>query len=106
MLFKSIPKGEYMKKVALFVLCIMCISSLSYAGSVRGYTRSNGTYVAPHQRSNSDNTYTNNWSYKGNVNPYTGKVGTNSYDDYNPNNSNSSTRSRQGVSDMLGTFNQ
>jgi len=46
---------------------------------VNGYYRSNGTYVAPHYRSNPDSSVTNNWSYKGNVNPYTGKVGTNTY---------------------------
>jgi hypothetical protein len=44
--------------------------------SVRGYTRKDGTYVAPHQRTTPDGTKGNNWSTKGNVNPYTGKPGT------------------------------
>jgi hypothetical protein len=43
---------------------------------VNGYTRSNGTYVSGHYRTNPDNSFYNNWSTKGNVNPYTGKVGT------------------------------
>jgi tetratricopeptide (TPR) repeat protein len=43
---------------------------------VRGYTRSNGTYVAPYYRSAPDGNFYNNWSTKGNVNPYTGKPGT------------------------------
>lgn len=44
--------------------------------SVRGYTRSNGTYVAPSHATNPDSTRNNNYSTSGNVNPYTGKLGT------------------------------
>jgi tetratricopeptide (TPR) repeat protein len=44
--------------------------------SVRGYYRSNGTYVQPHMRSAPDGVFSNNWSTKGNVNPYTGVPGT------------------------------
>jgi len=44
--------------------------------SVRGYTKKNGTRVAPHKRTTSDGTDGNNWSTKGNINPYTGKPGT------------------------------
>lgn len=44
--------------------------------SVRGYMRSNGSYVQPHMRSGPDGAFFNNWSTKGNVNPYTGKPGT------------------------------
>ena len=46
---------------------------------VHGYTRSNGTYVHSYYRSSPDNTVTNNFSYKGNVNPYTGAIGRNRY---------------------------
>ena len=42
---------------------------------VRGYYRS-GSYVQPHHRSGRDGYHNNNWSVKGNVNPYTGKPGT------------------------------
>ncbi len=45
---------------------------------VSGYTKKNGTVVQPHYRSAPDGTKANNWSTKGNVNPYTGKAGTKS----------------------------
>lgn len=48
---------------------------------VNGYVTKNGTYVAPHYRSNSDGYSENNYSYKGNVNPYNGTRGSNSYTD-------------------------
>lgn len=44
--------------------------------SVRGHFRKDGTYVEPHRATNRDSTTKNNWSHKGNVNPYTGKEGT------------------------------
>jgi hypothetical protein len=43
---------------------------------VSGYTRSNGTYVAPYVATNPNGTQRDNYSAKGNVNPYTGAVGT------------------------------
>lgn len=58
---------------------------------VRGYTKKNGTYVAPHYRSNPNSTKLDNWSTKGNINPYTGKAGTkevvsDKYKNYTPGN--------------------
>lgn len=44
--------------------------------SVKGYTKKDGTYVAPHKQTNPNGTKRDNWSTKGNVNPYTGKPGT------------------------------
>jgi hypothetical protein len=46
------------------------------ADYVRGYTRSNGTYVSPHYRSHADGSFWNNWSTYPNINPYTGNTGT------------------------------
>lgn len=43
---------------------------------VSGHTTKNGTYVPAHYRTAPDHTKLNNWSTKGNVNPYTGKAGT------------------------------
>jgi hypothetical protein len=43
---------------------------------VRGYEKKDGTYVAPHQQTNPNATKADNYSTKGNVNPYTGKKGT------------------------------
>lgn len=60
-------------------LCFMLLIPYAYAGgsvSVRGYTKANGTYVAPHMRSAPDANFSNNWSTVGNVNPYTSKIGT------------------------------
>ena len=51
-------------------------ASPSVAGYVKGYTRKDGTYVAPHYRSNPNNTQRDNYSTYGNTNPYTGKRGT------------------------------
>jgi hypothetical protein len=43
-------------------------------GWVRPYYKSDGTYVPGHYRSNPDGNPYNNYSYPGNVNPYTGRV--------------------------------
>lgn len=43
---------------------------------VSGYTTNSGTYVAPHQQTNPNSTQTDNYGTRGNVNPYTGAVGT------------------------------
>jgi hypothetical protein len=43
---------------------------------VNGYYRWDGTYVIGHFRTNPDDSFWNNWSSYGNVNPYTGRVGT------------------------------
>jgi len=43
---------------------------------VDGYTRRDGTYVEPHHRSNPNDTKGDNWSTRGNENPYTGEHGT------------------------------
>lgn len=43
--------------------------------SVRGYQRSDGTYVKPHYRSPENGMQQDNFSTRGNFNPYTGKPG-------------------------------
>jgi hypothetical protein len=43
---------------------------------VNGYRRSNGTYVPSHYRSKPNGSFHDNWSTKGNRNPYTGEWGT------------------------------
>ena len=43
--------------------------------SVSGYSRSNGTYVQPHVRTIPNNTNWDNFSTKGNSNPFTGSTG-------------------------------
>lgn len=66
-----------------FLLSILGVTFLFSDVSVKGYYKSNGTYVQPHNRSSPNNTKSDNWSTYGNVNPYTGKDGTRKYDDYN-----------------------
>ena len=44
--------------------------------NISGYSRKDGTYVAPHHRSERDGARNNNWSTDGNKNPHTGKDGT------------------------------
>lgn len=71
--------------VALAFLLLGLVSELfelsaASGGSVRvrGYMRKNGTYVAPHNRSAPNHTKSDNWSTRGNINPYTGQAGTRS----------------------------
>lgn len=59
-----------------FLIFITGATSFARDPYVRGHYRKNGTYVAPHYRSAPDSNVYNNWSTKGNVNPYTGKKGT------------------------------
>ena len=58
---------------------------------VRGYTRKDGTYVQPHYRSAPNYTNRDNFSTKGNINPYTGKKGTVDPDNNYLNSNNSYT---------------
>ncbi len=51
---------------------------------VKPYYRKDGTFVDGHMRSSPDRDFFNNWSTKGNVNPYTGKEGSKYYPDGTP----------------------
>ena len=70
-----------MKKKVLLVLSTMLLASsivAPFASAhvyVHGYTRSNGTHVQSHHRSDPDGNANNNWSHAGNTNPYTGQRG-------------------------------
>ena len=67
-------------KTLLAVFAFILLSSLVFADEyVHGYYRKDGTYVQPYHRSSPDNTPTNDYDFKGNVNPYTGKQGTDYY---------------------------
>jgi hypothetical protein len=68
-----------MKKLIVMALLVAGSVGISYADTyVNGYTRKNGTYVSGHYRSDANSTKSDNWSTRGNVNPYTGKPGTKS----------------------------
>lgn len=62
-------------RTIIALILVMVTSHLVLAQvSVKGYYKKNGTYVAPYIRSSPNSTKTDNYSYPGNVNPYTGKV--------------------------------
>ena len=62
-----------MKKI--FILLLMLSMIPVYAQYVKGYYRDNGTYVQGYHRTNADSSKYNNYSTKGNYNPYTGQTG-------------------------------
>lgn len=68
-----------MKHALIFIAaCALSMGALAKGGShaIRGHTTKNGTYVAPTRATNPNNTKRDNYSHKGNVNPYNGKQGT------------------------------
>ena len=86
-----------MKKAILLVF-LLAIPAVAHADEyVQGYYRSNGTYVQPYMRSSPDGNPYNNFSARGNVNPYTGQPGT-----VNPN-SNSYGGQNYGPYQTFGT---
>ena len=69
-----------MKKIIAFLFLFVLLAttlatSAEAATRTRGYFKKSGTYVAPHYKSNRDSSKFNNWSTKGNSNPFTGKKG-------------------------------
>ena len=73
---------QVVKRILIIFLGFLVVSWTIPASAdvhVHGYTRSNGTYVRPYYRSSPNGTVTDNFSYRGNINPYTGAVGTNRY---------------------------
>ena len=70
--------------ITLISLAVLLVASTAFARDVyvRGHTKRDGTYVAPHHRTAPNHTRNDNWSTQGNVNPYTGQHGTKSPDPY------------------------
>ena len=52
------------------------IGSNPQSQGVQGYINQNGTYVQPYERTAPNNTQMDNYSTRGNQNPYTGAYGT------------------------------
>jgi hypothetical protein len=77
----------FIQLVAFVLVFIVATSGRLYSKDtyVKGYTRKDGTYVAPHYRSAPNSTKADNWSTVGNVNPYTGAPGTNPVPAFDPN---------------------
>ncbi len=66
-----------MKAIAIIVCLYMLLisSEADAARRTKGYVTKSGTYVAPHYSSTPNSTKLDNYSTKGNTNPYTGKRG-------------------------------
>lgn len=69
-----------MKKVLVFGLIALFSFGVFASGvdasvRVKGYTTKRGTYVAPSYRSSPNKVKYDNYSSKGNYNPYSGKKG-------------------------------
>lgn len=65
-----------MKGLLLLIFGLLFLNEGISQVQVKGYYRKDGTYVQSHYRSSPDGNPYNNWSYPGNVNPYTGRVAT------------------------------
>jgi hypothetical protein len=75
-----------MKKLAvLSVLGFLLLGLFGFTSNsealtrVKGYTKKSGTYVMPHYKSTSNKVKYDNYSSKGNSNPFTGKKGYKKY---------------------------
>lgn len=67
-----------MKKLILsiaFSLLSMLMFAQSGSVRVKGYTKKDGSYIAPYTRSKPNKSKNDNYSSKGNYNPNTGKKG-------------------------------
>lgn len=67
-----------MNYLGLILLSLVSLNALAADTQTKGYLRKNGTYVQPYHRTAPNNTKSDNYSTKGNYNPYTGKAGTKS----------------------------
>lgn len=66
-----------MKCLCLIFCVLFLFPTISFSKNVHvrgGYTKS-GSYRQSHYRTSPNRTKSDNWSTKGNVNPYTGKKG-------------------------------
>lgn len=64
------------KYIMLVVMVLLGLALYARADTyVNGYTRSNGTYVNSHYRSDYNSNKMDNWSTKGNYNPHNGLKG-------------------------------
>ena len=72
--FLSLQRGQYLAVIRGQYLAVTR-GPFSQNSPVSGYTRSNGTYVESHIRTMPNDTNWDNFSTKGNSNPFTGSTG-------------------------------
>lgn len=67
-----------MKAALVMIVAAVAATAAVAAGShsKKGYIKKDGTYVAPSHAMNPNKSKADNYSSKGNTNPYTGKEGT------------------------------
>lgn len=65
-----------MKKLILLAILALVSTTVFADEHVPGYFRKDGTYVSPYHRTVPNDTPYDNYSTKGNTNPYTGQPGT------------------------------
>lgn len=65
-----------MKKIFLIALMLTVATPAFAQEYTHGYTRRDGTQVQGYMHSTPNGVAEDNYSYRGNVNPYTGSVGT------------------------------
>jgi len=80
-----IVEVHFMGKLFSFIVAISLVLTFAftavstaeaYSYRVRGYTRSSGTYVQPYYKTSPNYTRWDNYSTRGNYNPYSGRYGT------------------------------
>ncbi len=70
-------KEQIMKKLLVaLVLSTIAAGAIARDVLVDGYYLKDGTYVAPYHRTSPDYRLDNNYGSRGNMNPYTGQMGT------------------------------
>lgn len=65
-----------MKATIVVLLVFICTTAFARDVYVKSYVRKDGGFVQEHYRTSPDGNVYNNYSTKGNINPYTGKAGT------------------------------
>lgn len=65
-----------MRRILVLAGLVLVVGAASAQQYVQGYVRADGTYVEGYYRSAANNTTADNYSSRGNVNPYTGQRGT------------------------------
>lgn len=65
-----------MKKMIVVACALLATAAFAESHFRSGYVTKNGTYVAPSYATNPNSTRVDNYSSQGNVNPYSGRVGT------------------------------
>lgn len=87
-----------MKRTIMIAAAFVLVASTAMGDEyVNGYSRKDGTYVPSHYRSDRNDTTLDNWSTKGNTNPYTGLSG-----GTNPSGNSFGVQSQRGYGNRYG----